>query len=157
MLSTDASLPAEHPVALLEETTLSLGGGSATLFALTGDGVFYNGDLTLTDGIYPGDEETLGTFHIGESAWVTGALHIKTTRDGACDKLVFDGACDLSSLSLEVVDLDNLAPGKIYTILEADTITGGFASSNLTGTPWIAAAHDGKVKLMTGGTVLIIN
>ncbi len=157
MLGTDASLPADQPVAIFADASLSLGGGSTTFAALTGNGTLLNGELTLTDGLYPGDDENIGTLCVADTASVTGTLHVKTNLEGESDKLVVEGPCDLSALSLEVEDLNALSPGKVYTIIEATSIQGSFAASNLSGTRWIATAHDGVVKLMTGGTLMLLN
>ena len=126
-------LPVGGTVTVASGATLDLNGQSQTLYGIAGRGTVAGGNLlTVTGVVSPGGDGSVGTLTLEGSPALAGTLLMDTRRDGTCDLLDVTGDLDLSALSLQIADTSLMA-GISYTIAACSgTLTGSFASSNLT-------------------------
>ncbi|MBQ9431331.1 MAG: autotransporter-associated beta strand repeat-containing protein [Kiritimatiellae bacterium] len=151
-----ASIPEDQPVMVAEDAIFLMGGNEFTVSGLSGNGTIMNGNVTVTDGIYPGAKDGIGTLHLANSnTTLSGALHIDVGENGESDCLDAPSGIDLSQLNLVVENLDELASGNVYTIATG-RLSGNFDGTNLSGTPWMVFVSGNSAKLMTGGTLFML-
>lgn len=149
-----AALPAGG-VARVTGGTLDLGGNDQTLKALCGTaGTVKNGSVTVTEGIYPGGKDAIGSFTC--DAALAGTLFIDVDATGAADSLVTSTALDLSNIDL-VISAPATAPEVLRRL---KIVNGPFAGSfrSVTGLPagWTLRYGNGRVTIGPDhGTVLL--
>ena len=155
-MNAGATIPAT-PLILGAAGTFDLGGTSQTVKSLVGSGTVKNGTLAVTDGIYPGGVGTVGTLTVDCAlGQPEGTLAID--GDGtACDKLVVDGALDLSKLDLDVrcAGLDRAS--EPYVIVEATgDVTGSFRSETSDSRKWAVVVAGNRVSLVRRGFFMLV-
>jgi len=125
-------LPVGGTVTVASGATLDLNGQSQTLYGIAGRGTVAGGNLlTVTGVVSPGGDGSVGTLTLEGSPALAGTLLMDMRRDGTCDLLDVTGDLDLSALSLQIADTSLMA-GISYMIAACSgTLTGSFASSNL--------------------------
>jgi len=126
-------LPPGTAVTVASGATLDLNGNSQTLAGVSGSGTITNGTLAVNGTIAPGGTNTIGTLTIASTVSLSGTLLIDTALDGTSDLLQVQGGLDLSGLTLQVQDLDQLKKSKEYVIATCapGALTGQFLSNNL--------------------------
>ena len=152
-----AALP-ETGVVRVTGGTLDLGGKAQTLKALCGTaGAVTNGSVTVTEGIFPGGDGTVGSFTFGAS--VAGTLKIDVKADGTGDALLLapGTTLDLSTIDL-VLAVEENTPKTIREVRAIQgAVTGAFKS--VTGLPngWSVRRADGGVRVgPTSGLTVIV-
>lgn len=124
----EATLP-ETGVVRVTGGTLDLGGKAQTLKALCGTaGAVKNGAITVTEGVFPGGDGTVGSFTLG--ATVAGTLKLDVKADGTGDSLVLaqGTTLDLSQIDL-VLAIEADTPKTIRAIKAIQgSVTGSFKS-----------------------------
>jgi len=153
-------LPAQSGMVLASGTTLDLGGGSQTISGLCGSGAVSNGALNVTGAIAPGGTNTIGTLSLAPSASLSGTLLLDVARNGSCDRLLAQGALDLTKLTLQIQDLSQLKSGNVYVIAKCEprSLTKPFKSTNLLGERWYVSYDNagGEVRLVSLGLAIIV-
>ena len=140
-----------------EGATLDLGGGTVTLQNISGGGQVINGSLALTGDLMPGGNGTIGTLTFGADLAVAATYRADVRADGTSDRVVVNGNVDLSQMALRVIDTAQLSTRQPHIILTATgTITGAFASDNLPSSAWKISYAANSVKIVPGGTKLIL-
>jgi len=151
------ALPAGTEV-VLDGGMLNLNGFTVTNRAWGNSGAVSNG--TLYAEISPAGTHVVGTQTIPlRSATLQGVYLADVTEDGLSDFLTIDGNINLSGLSLEIVDVDQLRRSQIYTIgTITGTQTGKFGATNLTDSRWhVRYEADGTLKLtFVDGSIMML-
>lgn len=129
---------------------------SQTFSSVSGSGIISNGTLAVTGAIMPGGNGTIGTLTVANSSGVSGKLLIDVNTVTS-DTLVIAGSINLSTLSLEIANPEQLSPGTTYTIASVSgTRTGTFSSVSVPDTRWhVAYRTDGQIQLIFAGGTLI--
>jgi autotransporter-associated beta strand protein len=153
-----------NALALQTGTEVVLAGGSLDLNgftvtnAISGSGTVSNG--TVVTVISPAGAGVIGTSTVSmKSASLQGTYRADVTANGASDHLTIQGSVNLSGLSLEIVDPDQLNRSKVYTIATVTgTPTGTLAVANLPDRRWhLFTGSDGKIKLVfVDGTLIYL-
>lgn len=153
-LSNAAALPS-GTVVVLAGGTLELGGYTVTN-AVNGDGTIAHGAVQAV--ISPAGDGALGTntFTL-TGATLAGIYRADVTPAGDCDRVVVQGSLDLSGLTLQLVDPDQLDRHYAYELLSCTgALSGTLAVSNLPDSRWhVVSSSDGTVKLVfVDGTLI---
>ena len=139
--------------------TLDLNGTRLTLSGISGSGLITNGTALVTGTIAPGGTNAIGTLTLPTAPSLNGTLLIDVAQDGSSDLLQVNGALDLSGLTLQIQDLNqlnNTAPYVIATCTPG-SLTGRFVSTNLGSRR--AVSYDnvtGRVRLISTGLLISI-
>jgi len=156
----DNTLPPQSPVSVAAGAALDLGGSSQTVDSVSGCGAVSNGTLAVTGVIAPGGTNVIGTLTLDASLALTGTLLVDVALDGSCDRLQVSGNLDLSGLSLQVQNQDQLKTRKQYLIATCAQggLSGPFESTNLDSSRWAVSYNNGsgEVRLVSCGLVLFL-
>ena len=154
--SQQGGLPSSTTLQIDGSGVLDLGGCSQTIGSLSGYGLISNGTLSVTGPITPGGTNTIGTLSLFDTA-LSGTLRVDVNADGFSDLLAVQGDINLSSLSFEIEDSDQLLPSMEYTVLTCTGIRSNeFASITLPEGWYVNYLPDGTVKLVYNGGILIL-
>ena len=158
----NGTLKLGNPFALQPNTAVALAGGVLDLSGYTvtntvsGNGTVSNG--TLVAAISPAGVYALGTDTLTlKAATLQGTYWADVTPAGASDLVAVQGDINLSGLTLQLVDMDQLNRQQTYTILTCSgTRTGAFSATNLPDSRWhVVYGSDGSAKLIFfDGTIL---
>ena len=149
--------------ALPTGTTVVLNGGVLDLsgFSVTntvsGSGIVSNGTVVAV--FSPAGEGVIGTdTPTLKNASVSGTYIADVAADGTSDLLAVQGSLDLTGLTLQIVDQEELAKQKSYTLLTCTgTCSGTFASTNLTDKRWHITLRNNTVNLVfVDGAVMLL-
>jgi autotransporter-associated beta strand protein len=153
-LGNAAALPTQSRL-VLAGGTLDLNGYTVTN-AVSGDGTVANGVLQAV--LSPAGEGTLGTNTVTlAGATLAGVYLADVTSAGDSDYAVIQGNLDLASLTLQLVDPEQLDRHRRYTLLSCTgSLSGSLAVSNLPDSRWhVVYLADGTVKLVfVDGTLI---
>lgn len=147
-------LPADSDVTVAAGATLDLNGQAQTVASIGGSGSVAGGALAVTDLIVPGGIGAVGTLTLAETPALSSVeLRIDTRLSGACDVLNVTDDLDLSQLTLQLEDTEQMS-GISYAIVTCSgALTGSFA-----GTPNLPDAWSVKYDRTPGaGKVLLIH
>ncbi|MBR4172508.1 MAG: autotransporter-associated beta strand repeat-containing protein, partial [Kiritimatiellae bacterium] len=147
----DAELVRPALISLATGAMLDLNGQSFSQVSLAGSGTVSNGTLAVTGTLYPGGENTVGTMNLACGTSVSGVIAAEVG-----DTIICSGNLDLSSASLVITDLQNLA--NIWKIVEVSdgTITGDLSDNNLSGTGWILQKTEHTIVVTRPGLVIMM-
>lgn len=147
----DAELVRPALITLASGSTLDLNGQSFSQAALAGAGTVTNGTLAVTGTLYPGGENTVGTLNLACGGTVTGTIAAEVG-----DKILAKGNLDLSSASLVITDLQNLA--NVWKLVEVTdgTITGNLDDNNLSGTGWVVQKTERAIFVTRLGLMIMV-
>ncbi len=136
--------------------TLNLGGTTQTVAQISGSGTVSNGTLAVTDVIAPGGTNVIGTLTVAASTTANGTLLVDLGANGSSDRLAVQGNLNMSGLSLQIANLEQLDTRKVYTIMTyTGSISGTFSTHNLPSTHWHVSYVNGAVKLIyVNGTLI---
>ena len=159
VIGARSSLPTNTAVTVASGAVLDLNGHSQNLAGLNGDGLVTNGTLAVSGTIAPGGTNVIGTLTLSANVSLSGTLLIDAATDGSCDLLQVQGGLDLSGLTLQIQDLDQLKAGTQYVIATCAPggLTGRFISTNLAANR--SVRYDtgaGKVVLIARGFLISI-
>jgi len=147
-------------VTLAAGTVLDLDGTSQALTDLSGAGVVSNGTFSILGVIAPGGTNVVGTLTLAAAAPLSGTLLTDVRLDGTSDMLEVQGSLDLTGVTLQIDDLDQLKVGTRYVIATCTPggLTGPFAASNLEGSSWAISYNNdtGEVGLIARGLIIMI-
>ena len=160
-LAAGATLPPTD-LMISSGALLTLDSGTAqTVKSLSGSGTVANSSIAVTNAfdslpglICPGGDGAVGTLTLSGTSLTAGTLKVDVGVNGMCDKLVSTGAIDLSKLSLAISDI-SVDDGNKYTIIEAPSVTGAFASG-ATARRWRVSVSSSSVTLSLAGVSIII-
>jgi autotransporter-associated beta strand protein len=154
---SNTNQPAGGSVVLASGTLLDLDGQSLTFAGLSGSGTVSNGTLTVTGSISPAGTNVIGTLTVKADTTLSGKLVVDLNANTS-DLLDVQGNLTLSSPMLEIQNLQGLSTSKIYTLATCSgTISGSFASTNITDTRWAVHTTENKVQLyFKNGTLIRI-
>ena len=148
--------------ALLPNAQLALNGGTLDLSgftitnAVSGTGTITNG--TIQTVLSPAGEGVIGTDTLTlKSTALKGIYMADVAATGTSDLVAVQGNVNISGLSLQIVNPDQLDIHQVYTVLTCTgTRTGTFSSSNIPNSRWhVLYGIDGSVKLFyTKGTFI---
>ncbi len=158
--SLGGSLPTGTVVMVDGGAVLDLNGNAQTLAGVSGSGVISNGTLTVSGTIAPGGSNTVGTLTLAVTPILSGVTLLSdVVTDGSSDLLRVQDDLDLTGMTLEVADLEQLDTSKEYTISECTgALTGTFSMTNLIA-PWyiVYSRASGEVKISyPRGTMIFI-
>jgi autotransporter-associated beta strand protein len=148
------ALPTDTQV-VLAGGTLDLNGSTVTN-AISGSGTLTNG--TIRTILSPAGEGVVGTNTLTLAACaLTGTYLADVTATGDCDRVEVLGNIDLSNMSLQIIDTDQLDITKKYTLLTCTGVrTGKFIPPVLPDSRWhVVYRSDGSVELLYGEGTLI--
>lgn len=164
------TLKPNNALALPASTTFTFSGGTLDLNGLTltnlinTTGAIAGGitNGTLDTVLSPAGQGVIGsqTFSLAtrSSATLRGTYFADVTEAGACDLVAVQGNINLSTIALQIVNLDLLSRTRQYTILTCTgTRSGNFANTNIPdGSKWhVIPKSDGSVRLVFAtGTLL---
>ena len=155
-------LPADSDVTVATGATLDLNGQAQAVASIGGSGSVVGGALAVTDLIAPGGIGAVGTLTLAETPALSSvALRIDTRLDGACDVLNVTDDLDLSQLTLEIEDTDQMT-GLSYEIVTCSgDLTGSFAGTENLPDAWLVkydrTPGAGKVLLIHNlGTMILM-
>ncbi|MDA3923149.1 MAG: autotransporter-associated beta strand repeat-containing protein [Kiritimatiellae bacterium] len=147
-------------VTLAAGSVLDLDGTSQTLTDLSGAGVVSNGTFTVLGSIAPGGVDSVGALTLVAAIPLSGTLLTDVRLDGTSDLLDVQGSLDLTGLTLQIEDLDELKVGSRYVIARCTpgALTAPFADSNLENSSWSISYNNatGEVGLIGRGLVITI-
>ncbi|MDD2600752.1 MAG: autotransporter-associated beta strand repeat-containing protein [Kiritimatiellae bacterium] len=160
LTSQGGSLPAETVAVVSADGVLDLNGNDQTLAGVSGNGVVSNGTLAVSGTVAPGGVNNIGDLTLAVTPALSGAtLRIDVATDGSGDRLYVQGDLNLSGMTLQVENLEQLGQGKDYTIAECTgSLASGFDSTNLV-EPWrvLVESAAGTVKITTyKGTLFLV-
>jgi autotransporter-associated beta strand protein len=157
-LGSASALPPNTPVTLAGGT-LDLGG-----FTVTNPLTFVSG--AVTNGTLRADLSPAGEHAIGEQpltlqsgAALQGTYYADVSPAGQSDLVAVTGNIDLSGLSLQIVDTDQLDINRTYRILSCSGArTGTFASDNLPDRRWhlLYQANGAVILIFVDGNILLL-
>jgi fibronectin-binding autotransporter adhesin len=158
--SLGGSLPTGSVAVVSADAVLDLNGNSQTLAGVSGSGIVSNGTLSISGIIAPGGIGVIGDLTLALTPVLSEAtLLVDVATDGAGDRLYVQGDLDLSGMTLQVEDLEQLGMGKDYTVAVCTgTLTGSFESTNLS-EPWHVLINSaaGTVTITTyKGTLILL-
>ena len=128
-------LPATTSLQFANGAALDLGGTTQTVASVSGSGSVSNGTFAVTGGlIAPGGTNAVGTLSLPSAPMLTGTLLVDVASE-SCDLLAVRGSVDISSLSFELANPEQLNKGRDYVVLTCspERLTGSFL--NTTGVP----------------------
>lgn len=148
-------------VSVASGAVVDLGGTDQTVTGLGGSGTVQNGALTVIGTVAPGGTNAVGTLTLASSNNLSQAtLLIDVAAGGVSDRLMVQGKLDLTGATLQIADTSKLQQGNRYVIAtcEPGGLTGAFAASNLSATPWTVSYNNavGEVNLATRGLLFTI-
>ena len=141
---------------VLNGGVLDLSGFSVTN-TVSGSGIVSNGTVVAV--FSPAGEGVIGTdTPTLKNASVSGTYIADVATDGTSDLLAVQGSLDLTGLTLQIVDQEELAKQKSYTLLTCTgTCSGTFASTNLTDKRWHITLRNNTVNLVfVDGAVMLL-
>ena len=158
--SAPGTLPAETVVDIAASATLDLNGTAQTLSGISGSGLVTNGTLAVQGVIAPGGTNAIGTLTLAATTSLSGTLLVDTALNGASDLLQVRGNLNLSALTLQVQDVNQLGGRDPYLIATCAPggLTGRFAATNLGNKR--AVSYDnvsGRVMLIISGTLISLH
>jgi len=159
VIGSHSLLPTGTVATVAVGATLDLNGNSQALAGLSGSGTVANGTLAINGTIAPGGTNVVGTLTLNADVSLNGTLLIDTALDGTCDLLQVEGALDVSGLTLQIQDTDQLKAGTRYVIATCTpgALTGKFFSTNLGSKRSVYYdVANGKVMLIGRGLLLSI-
>ncbi len=164
------TLKPNNALALPANTTFTFSGGTLDLNGLTltnlinTTGAIAGGitNGTLDTVLSPAGQGVIGsqTFSLTarSSATLRGTYFADVTEAGDCDLVAVQGNINLSTIALQIVNLDLLSRTRQYTILTCTgTRSGNFANTNIPdGSKWhLIPLSDGSVRLVyVNGTLI---
>ncbi len=158
--SAPGTLPADTVVDIAAGATLDLNGTSQALSGLRGSGLVTNGTLVVQGVIAPGGTNVIGTLTLTAATSLSGSLLVDTAMNGASDLLQVQGSLDLSALTLQVQDVNQLGGREPYLIATCSPggLTGRFASTNLGSKRAVSYDYlNGRVMLLISGTLISLH
>ena len=163
LVGADASAPGNlqtnSEVEIAADAALDLGATEQVIRNLSGSGLVTNGTIAVNGTIAPGGANTVGTLTLAAAASLRGTLLLDTALDGTCDRLKVQGSLDLTGLSLQLQDLNQLKNSTAYVIATCAPggLKGPFTATNLGDKR--AVCYDnatGQVLLVCRGTMFFI-
>lgn len=141
--------------------TLNLGENTVAVKALTGSGSgsVVNGTLAVSEGIYPGGAGTVGDLRTAATLAGTLYVDVEEIEEGLwrSDKLIVDGALDLTDLDLDVVGLAGVPREvKVLRIVEGGAYVGRFNSVANVPNGWSVSYSTSGVTLQRPGLLIMI-
>ena len=134
-----------------------LGGRSWAVSGVAGAGRISNGTLTVSGDISPAGEGACGTLEFAEGVLVSdGATYVcDVTPDGE-DRLVVDGAFDLSELAFRMVAPDHLGAFQRTVMTSGGTFTGSFSEVSTPRRTYRVACGETDVTVSSSGLAIIV-
>ena len=141
VFGVDHALPPANTVMAASNGMFNVNGKTQTLAGLGGGGTVTNlAALTVTDTLAPGDAGGCGTLTLaGNAASFAGCtLSVAVSDTGAGDRLHVQGDLDLTELTLDVENPEQLSRFKKYTVASCTgTLTAPFGAVGTLPARWI--------------------
>jgi len=158
-LSAYGNLPTNAAIEIAAGATLDLAGTRQPISDLSGNGTVSNGMLDVQGVIAPGGTNAVGALTLAAAANLTGTLLVDAAKDGSCDVLQVSGGLELSGLTLQVQDPEQLeANAYLIATCAPGGLTGRFAATNLGARRAVCYDNaNGRVLLIYSGTLISIH